>query len=84
MIVSSDHWNRTADLIDGRMDHRIPFIASFPDRQQGIRYPAPFNTILSRRLVTAIMDGGVDSPAEAAEWVSRERGTLTESPYNAN
>jgi hypothetical protein len=84
LLVSSDHWNREADLIDGRMDHRVPFLVSFPGDSRGLRYSAPFNTILSRRLVTAIMDGEIHSAAGAAAWIDREKGDLAESPYNAN
>jgi hypothetical protein len=82
LLVSSDHWNRQGDLIDGKMDHRVPFLVSFPETTQGVGYTAPFNTILSRRLVTAIMNGEVRSASEAAKWIDREKGGLTESPYN--
>jgi hypothetical protein len=84
LLVSSDHWNREGDLLDGKMDHRVPFIVSFPGRSAGVRYSAPFNTILSRRLVTAIMRGQVHNAVDAAAWLDREKGTLTESPYNRN
>ena len=84
LLVSSDHWDRRADLIDGKLDHRIPFLVNFPGDAQGVRYPAPFNTILSRRLVTAIMKGEIRSAGEASRWIDREKGGLTESPYNRN
>jgi hypothetical protein len=84
LLVSSDHWNREADRIDGRMDHRVPFLLSFPGDSGGVRYAAPFNTVLSRRLVTAIMNGEIGTAAEAAAWLDRSKGGLTESPYNAN
>ena len=84
LLVSSDHWYREADPVGGKMDHRVPFILNFPASRQGVRYSAPFNTILSRRLVTAIMDGEVRSAGEAVGWIEREKGALTESPYNRN
>jgi hypothetical protein len=83
LLVSSDHWNRESDLIDGKMDHRVPFLVNFRN-QQGVRYAAPFNTILSRRLVTAVMNGELHNASEAARWIDREKGGLTESPYNRN
>jgi hypothetical protein len=84
LLVSSDHWNRESDLIDGRTDHRVPFLLHFPHTSGGLRYRAPFNTILSRRLVTAIMNGEVQNTDAAARWIDREKGGLVESPYNSN
>lgn len=84
LLVSSDHWNRQSDLIDGKTDHRVPFLVSFPGSRQAVRYSAPFNTILSRRLVTAILNGEVHNAGETARWIDREKGGLTESPYNRN
>jgi hypothetical protein len=84
LLVSSDHWNQEADLIDGKMDHRVPFLVRFPGDSHGLEYSAPFNTILTRRLVTAIMEGEIHSAADAAQWIDSEKGTLVESPYNAN
>ena len=69
LLVSSDHWNREADLLDGKIDHRVPFLLSFPGDSHGLRYTEPFNTILSRRLVTAILEGEIHSAAEAATWI---------------
>lgn len=84
LLVSSDHWYREADLLDGGMDHRVPFLVRFPDGSRGLRYSAPFNTILSRRLATAIMDGEIHNAAGAAAWIDRMKGDLTESPYSKN
>jgi hypothetical protein len=72
LLVSSDHWNRQSDLVDGKMDHRVPFLVYFPASPAGLEYRAAFNTILSRRLVTAILKGEVHNPAEAAAWIGRE------------
>jgi len=84
LLVSSDHWYREGDLIDGHLDHRIPFLVSFPGDSRGVRYAAPFNTVLSRRLVTAILQGAIRSAAETKAWLDCERGDLAESPYNRN
>jgi hypothetical protein len=84
LLVSSDHWYREADLLDGGMDHRVPFLVRFPDDSRGLRYSAPFNTIVSRRLATAILDGEIHNAAGAAAWIDRVKGDLTESPYSKN
>ena len=84
LVVSSDHWYREGDLIDGQVDHRIPFLVSFPGDRRGVRYSAPFNTVLSRRLVTAILQGEIHSAVETKAWLDCERGDLAESPYNRN
>ena len=84
LVVSSDHWNREADLLDGHMDHRVPFVVNFPGDPHELHYSTPFNTILTRRLVTAILSGEIRSGRAAASWLDRERGPLAESPYNTN
>ncbi|HEY3836583.1 MAG TPA: sulfatase-like hydrolase/transferase [Bryobacteraceae bacterium] len=84
LLVSSDHWNRSADMLDGRLDHRIPFLVNFPGDSTGVKYSEPFNSILSRRLVTEILMRRIRSASEAAAWIRRENRGLSESPYNAN
>jgi len=84
LVVSSDHWYREGDLIDGHVDHRIPFLVSFPGDSRGVRYSAPFNTVLSRRLVTAILQGEIHSAAATKAWLDCEKGDVGESPYNRN
>ena len=84
LVVSSDHWYREGDLIDGHVDHRIPFLVSFPGNSRGVRYSTPFNTVLSRRLVTAILQGEIHSAAETKAWLDCEKGDVGESLYNRN
>jgi len=84
LLVSSDHWNRRADLIDGRIDHRVPFLVSFPGDSRGVKYASPFNTVLTRRLVTAILEGSIRNGRAAARWLEQEKGPVAESPYNGN
>jgi hypothetical protein len=84
LVISSDHWNRESDLIDGRIDHRVPFLVNFPGEARGIRYARPFNTVLSRNLVTAIMRGEVTNAAAVAAWIGHQEGGIAESPYDSN
>jgi hypothetical protein len=83
MIVSSDHWYREADLVDGRIDHRIPFLVHFP-HDGGFSYRPPFNTVITRALITAILRGEISSAAQSASWIDRARGPVAESPYLRN
>ena len=84
LVVSSDHWNRMADQLDGKMDHRVPFLVNFPVSTRGLQYAPPFNTILTRSFITAIMNREIRTPQEAAQWLDRTNGALTDSPYNRN
>jgi hypothetical protein len=89
LLVSSDNWYREADQRDllisrGRIDHRVPFLVRFPGDSHGLRYSTPFNTILSRRLATAIMEDEIHTAGEAAAWIEREKGGSAESPYSMN
>jgi hypothetical protein len=84
ILLSSDHWDRLAAAVDGRLDHRIPFMLKLPGQTRGLAFHEPFNTVLSRGLLFAIQRGEVREPEQAAQWLSLHRRGLAESPYNAD
>jgi arylsulfatase A-like enzyme len=84
ILLSSDHWCRTALSIDGKLDHRVPFLLKLPRQTRALALREPFNTVLSRELLFSVLRGDLRRPEEVAAWLKAHRGTLTESPYNAN
>ena len=71
VIVTSDHhWRRSAKQYDGITDIRVPFIVYFPGQPQGRKYAAAFDTIVTKSLILAILDGSVTTPEQAAAFIA--------------
>lgn len=80
LLILSDHWYRVSPTgPGGKRDHRVPFILKLPGQQQGIRYDRPFNTLVTRGLILALLRGEVKRPEDAVAWLDRHR-TFSESP----
>lgn len=73
ILLSSDHWNRSSRGLDGREDHRVPFLLKLPGQDSGLVVEERIQTILTRDLLRAIVRRELVTPAGAAEWLS-ERG----------
>jgi len=81
VLLSSDHWHRRANLLRGKIDHRIPFLLKLAGQQEGITYHPPFNTVLSHDLLLAILRGELSSPDQVVAWLDQHR-TIADSPFN--
>ncbi len=74
IIVSSDHWLRKALWrYEGETDHRIPFMLKLAGQKKGVTYEKPFNTVLTRDLVLAILRGEITSIDEVVTWLDKNR-----------
>ncbi len=80
VLLSSDHWYRASVLLDGKRDHRVPFLLKMPGQHEGLTFSTPFNTVLSHDLILAILHGEIADGRGAGEWIDRHR-TIAESPY---
>lgn len=97
VIITSDHpisprnWkNRFAGLdqtetsiIGSTTDPRIPFILKLAGQKQAAMYEQPFNTVITRDLLLALLRGDVSTPQQVMAWIDRNR-TIAESPYKKN
>jgi len=83
VLVTSDHWWRESPLVNGRHDHRIPFMLKLAGQKSGVEYEHAFNTILTRELLLKLLQGELNSPIEVVTWID---GTshLGESPVTWN
>lgn len=71
VIVTSDHhWRRSAKQYDGITDLRVPFIVYFPGQPRGRKFSDAFNTIVTKSLILAILDGSVKTPDQAAAFIT--------------
>jgi hypothetical protein len=80
VLVTSDHWWREAPLVNGKRDHRIPFMLKLAGQKSEVEYKHAFNTILTRDLLLKILQGELNSPTEVMTWID-SNSHLGESPF---
>ena len=69
VLLTSDHWYRRARALDGKIDHRVPFLLKLAGQNQRLTYDLPFNTILTGELIASLLEGNLASPQAAAAWL---------------
>lgn len=75
VLLSSDHWFRDSARLDGKVDHRVPFLLKLAGQKRGITYDKPFNTVLTHDLLLAILRGELTTPEEVVAWLDVHRLT---------
>jgi len=75
LLVSSDHWWRDAPTVNGRRDHRVPFILKMPGQREGRVFSREFNTVITHDLLLAILKSEVSNADEALRWLERQHST---------
>jgi hypothetical protein len=83
VLVTSDHWWRGSPLVNGRHDHRIPFMLKLAGQKSSVEYDHAFNTILTRELLLKLLRGEMKTPSEVVEWIERN-SPLGESSLTVN
>lgn len=71
VIVSSDHWLRPPYV--SHIDKRVPFIVKLPRQREGSSYATPFNTVLTRALILALLREQVTDPPALVRWLDQNR-----------
>ena len=69
VILSADHSWRESKLYDGLRDYRVPFLVKPPGSAASGDYTRPFNTILTRDLILAILRGELTNAQDLAPWL---------------
>jgi hypothetical protein len=69
LVVSSDHRYRHSEEVDGKTDPRVPFLLRLPGGDRGALYGPRFNTVVTKELVLALLDGRIKSLPDAVEWL---------------
>jgi hypothetical protein len=69
VILSADHSWRKSQIYDGVRDYRVPFLVKPPGGGQSLTCCTEFNTVLTRDLILAILQGNITSQQEAATWL---------------
>ena len=73
VLLSSDHWYRESQALDGKTDKRVPFLLKMAGQTALVPCDTPFNTCLTQGLVVAILRKEVVSPQDVVAWVDRHR-----------
>ena len=71
VLMSSDHWYRQSQALDGKTDKRVPFLLKMAGQTAPVQCDTPFNTTLTQGLVVAILRKEVASPQDALAWLDR-------------
>ena len=71
VIVSADHSWRYSREYDGQRDYRVPFLVDPPGKTLPVTYAEAFNTAITRRLITSILQGEITNSSQAvADWLN--------------
>ncbi len=73
IIVTSDHWWREANNLDGKMDHRVPLLIKFPGRHESATYSKPLNTVVLHDLMLAVLRREIETPTDLTTWLEQGR-----------
>jgi hypothetical protein len=80
ILVSSDHWYRTALELDGKFDRRVPFLLKFADQKEGVVYDPVFNTLGSSELLLSVLRGDIKDIGGVSRWLDGHKNYTT-NPY---
>jgi membrane-anchored protein YejM (alkaline phosphatase superfamily) len=88
LVVSADHgwrpgwraepgWTAEEEAAFGQRDNMgVPFLVLFPDGESTVVYDRPFNTLLTARLILAVLAGRLTTSAQLPEWIAGRASTL--------
>jgi hypothetical protein len=81
VLVTADHFYRASKNLDGKVDHRIPFLLKLPGENGHVPYAATFNTVLTRELVHLILAGTISSQQDVVNWLDRKSREQANIPW---
>ena len=83
VLVSADHgwrthlwrgdaeWTQDEEAAAHQDTSGVPFLLKLPEQASGMVYSKPFNTIVTRQLITGILSGRLPDPSEVPGFVER-------------
>jgi hypothetical protein len=84
VLVTADHWFRDAPRIDGRTDHRVPFILKLGGVGDSMTYEERFNTVVIHDLVLSLLRGVIRTPKQVEDWLDQRPMSATDTMYSAS
>ncbi|HXG33209.1 MAG TPA: sulfatase-like hydrolase/transferase [Bryobacteraceae bacterium] len=80
LLLTSDHWLRTSELIDGIKEHRVPFLLKLAGKSRPAVYEHAFNTVLSHELMLELLRGRLRTPGGVTRWLDQHRESVSIEP----
>jgi hypothetical protein len=74
-ILSADHSWRQSTVYDGQRDLRVPFLIKAPAQSKSLTYSTQINTVLTRDLILAILQGDVANEEDVARWIDEHHSS---------
>jgi hypothetical protein len=75
ILLSSDHSFRVAFALDGKMDHRVPFLLKLPGQRVGVSFTPRFSAIVTHDLLLGILRGELRTPEAVVGWLEKRKMT---------
>jgi hypothetical protein len=79
IVLTADHFFRTADKLDGKIDPRVPLIIKMAGSNVPLQFDSPFNTVLLKDLVMAVLRRQISTAQEALSFISQRAANQPES-----
>ena len=73
VLLSADHWYRNSVMLDGKSDHRVPFVLKLAGQTTRLDYNRRFSTIATHDLILSILTGELQDPEGVAHWLDQRR-----------
>jgi hypothetical protein len=74
-IFSADHPFRHRVALDGKpVSRHVPYLVKLAGQTGPVDYQAPFSTLLTRKLILAVLSGEVAQPGQLSGWLDAHRG----------
>jgi membrane-anchored protein YejM (alkaline phosphatase superfamily) len=74
VIFSSDHGKPEAAL--GHRTDRVPFLVKLPGQRENRTIREPVNTVITRALISAVVEGRIQTADDLEFWVGTHRQSL--------
>jgi hypothetical protein len=71
LLVTADHPWRESHRYDGQFDDRVPWMLKPAGASHGTEYSIPFNTVVTRQLLLAIMREEIRDLISARQWLEK-------------
>jgi hypothetical protein len=71
VLLSADHWNRYTYQLDGKIDHRVPFLLKLARQTTRLDYNRRFDTVATHDLILSILRGELQDPESVARWLDQ-------------
>ena len=69
LILSSDHWRRDSQLVDGLRDHRIPIMIQFPGERKAMVFEPRINSVHTLQIIRGVMSGALDGQSTLVNFL---------------